>query len=300
MKIKRGIFLFCVLILCSRVEATGRFFIEGDGTLVLQNAKSGQRTKISYRLKDGTYPEEARAQINRVFGIPQNSPETIALRLIALLDHLQDHFKSPLTKIVSGYRSPTYNESIRKKGALAAKTSMHIEGMAADIDMTGVDGKTLWEYVRSLNCCGAGYYHATGIHVDVGNTRFWDEKTTKVDQDLGGHNKILLLRTDFDRYQPGDPLRMTVSRVTDYPISVEARLSLLKKGQAPEKAVEVDDLFPRKGCVPLADRRTARNLEWKIPDDRKEKDEVQVVLDVCDKEFPEMPDRLISNPIVIH
>lgn len=276
------VFSFATIKTAFSSEAKGRYFLEGDGSVHLINAKTGQGGTIRYRDPDGSYLKKGQSEVNRIFGIPAHSQEKTSLRLIALLDFLEDHFKSPAIKIVSGYRSPEYNDGLRNKGRLAAKTSMHIEGMAADIEIEGVNGKALWDYVRSLDCCGAGYYHGRGIHIDVGNSRFWDEKTTKVDQDLGGHNKLLLLRTEYDYYQSGEKVGLSISRVTDYPIGIRSK-----------------ELFPKEGCHTLPDRKSAKNLIWELPKDFKKGEKIQMKFKICNKDFPEMPDQIVSNPLVV-
>lgn len=300
MKNRCGIFFvslfFIFPLLASATESTGRYFLEGDGKIILINTKTNQRVEGWYRLEDGTYPEKVVQKINHLFGVPVHSSESISLRLISLLDFLQDHFHAGTVEIISGYRSSEYNERLRRRGRLAAKTSMHIEGMAADINIAGVDGRRLWEYARSLNCCGAGYYHGTGIHIDTGPSRFWDEKSTKVEQNLGGHNKLLLLRTEEDIYQSGETVTMMIGRVTDYPISIKPEAELVKNEKELQK-VSLD--FPTQECISLKTRKQARSLHWKIPEDLKISDKFQVRVSLCDKHYPEMPDEMVSNWIVL-
>ncbi len=274
--------IFCLLLTSSTLFAEShRFFFEGDGSVHLINAKTGLGGVITYRTPEGHYSDEAHTRINRLFGVPVGSSDETSLRLIALLDHLQDHLKGGPIRIVSGYRSPEYNDGLRKKGKLAAKTSLHIEGMAADIDMDGVDGKTLWNYVRGLNCCGAGYYHGTGIHVDVGPSRFWDEKTTGVEKNLGGHNKLLLTRTEFDRYQPGEVVRLHIGRITDYPL----RVALPYKRD--------------KNCQTITNHKDAQSLSVALPSDLQKDRVFSLAISLCERPFPEMPEHIDSNLIQI-
>jgi hypothetical protein len=281
-------------ILAFGESSSGRFFLEGDGTVRIIDAKSGKGGTIVYRNHDGTYSEKGEHEINRVFGAPSDDP--ISLRLIALLDYLQDHFKKGTIRLVSGYRSPEYNEGLRKKGKLAAPTSLHIEGMAADIDIDNVNGRTLWNYARSLDCCGAGYYHGKGIHIDTGPVRFWDETSAKVDKNLGGHNKLILLRTDQDIYHPGEKVRLTLSRVTDYPFGIRPVISLI--GKEGEVAAKVS-LEPANGdCWRIKNRGRARSLSWTIPPDF-EKGRLKISLEFCEKPAPEMPDKIFSNLLSI-
>ena len=288
--------LFLLSSLTAGAAPSGRFFIEGDGTVHLVNGKTGAGGSLTYRTPRGDYPETAQRRINQIFGVPPNASEGIAIRLTALLDYLQDQLKGGMIKIVSGYRSPTYNEGLRKKGRLAARTSMHLEGMAADIEMEGVEGRRLWEFVRGLNCCGAGYYHAKAIHVDVGPSRFWDETSTKVEQDLGARNKLVLLRTEWDLYRPGEEVRMTLGRITDYPIGVRRDGQLIHTGQ---EVVGVRLENGRTDCLLIRNRSAARSLAWKIPKGIAPKEKARIRISFCQRPFPEMPQGIDSNPISI-
>jgi hypothetical protein len=275
---------------------SGRYFIEGDGKVYLVNKRSGAGGPIVYRTPEGDYPESARRKINQIFGVPADASEGMAVRLIALLDYLQDHLGGGTIKIVSGYRSPTYNEGLRKQGRLAARTSMHIEGMAADFEMEGVGGRRLWEFVRGLNCCGAGYYHTKMIHVDVGPSRFWDETTTGVEQDLGARNRLVLLRTEWDLYRPGEVVRMTLSRITDYPIGVRRDGQLIRAGQE-VVSVRLED--SRTDCFLIPNRLAARSLAWKIPARIAPGEKVRIRISFCQRPFPEMPEGIDSNLIAV-
>lgn len=290
--------LIAFFLLCSLTAGaapSGRFFIEGDGKVHLVNTKTGAGGLMTYRTPGGDYPETAQRKIDQIFGVPPNASEGIALRLTALLDYLQDQLKGGTIKIVSGYRSPTYNEGLRQKGRRVARTSMHLEGMAADIEIQGVHGKRLWEFVRGLNCCGAGYYHAKLIHIDVGPSRFWTQTTTRVEQDLGARNKLVLLRTEWDLYRPGEEVRLTLSRITDYPIGVRRDGQLIDAGQ---EVVGVRLENVQTDCLLIRSRSAARSLVWKVPKQIAPMEKARIRISFCQR-LPEMPQSIDSNPISI-
>src|SRR5262245_17461280 len=128
------IFLSFLLIVPLGARASGRFFLEGDGSLGIQSAKTGTGGTVTYRIDD-RYSSLGQQRLARIFGVPTRSSGNVSLRVVSLCDYLQDELKGGSIKIVSGYRSPEYSDGLRKKGKLAAKSSMHIDGMAADIDM---------------------------------------------------------------------------------------------------------------------------------------------------------------------
>jgi hypothetical protein len=83
-------------------------------------------------------------------------------------------FRSNRVEVVSGYRSPKFNLSLRKKGHEVAQTSQHCEGKAVDFRLRGVKTKELWAYVRGLKLGGVGIYpHSAFVHCDTGPIRFW-------------------------------------------------------------------------------------------------------------------------------
>ena len=302
MKIKLIALLFSVLFPLPLLAGSNgpRYFFEGDGTVKL-SAKSGLGGTFVYRDKKGDYDLQTFDRINEVFGLKTAPDEFIHPRLIALLDYLQDELKGGMIKITSGYRSPGYNDGLRKKGKLAAKTSMHIEGMAADIDLDGVDGKKLWEFVRNLDCCGAGYYHGKGIHIDVGPSRFWDETSTGVEKDLGSRNKLVMLRTNFDYYKMGERIYTTLGRITDYPIGIKPKVTLENsKGKTLETLpIDLKDLKETNGCVTVPNRAAARSVEFDLPEKFKMDDKIAVRMEFCEKPAPEMPDSILSNVISV-
>ncbi len=298
---KKIIYISLLLLLISftaQADTKDRYFLSGDGKIHLYDIKTRRELALRYREEDGTYPATAQRKIEKIFGVGR-SDESISLRLISLLDYLQDHFKGDKINIVSGYRSPEYNAKLRKKGKLAAPTSLHIEGMAADIEIPGADARQMWEYVRSLDCCGVGYYHGKGIHIDTGPSRFWDETSAKVDKNLGAHNKLILLRTDEDIYLPGETLKLSLARVTDYPISVRREVSFVE-GPKKLKILQTISLnHSSQECIVVKNRKEAHELSISLPQDFHFQGRIQLNLEFCDKNFPEMPESLFSNPISI-
>jgi len=238
MHMKITISLILVLILVPLAlhadEMKSRYFHSGDGSIHLFGAKNGSSFSGIYRKADGTYDEAAMRRIHRVFSAKYGEPiSTISPRLIEFLDFLEQNL-NPGAKItiVSGYRSPTYNTSLRKNGRLAAKASMHQYGMATDIRISGVHPEKLWIFVRGLEFGGAGYYHGTSVHVDVGPARFWDEKTSGVGSGAANYNKLTEIVTDKDIYKPGEPIEMRFIRMTLFPIGVNPKFLLERKDRS--------------------------------------------------------------------
>ncbi len=223
--------LAALLVFTSAAAAAAppRFFIMGDGRLSLVNAHTDARVDVQFRRRDGGYDEVALAQIRRAFRSAGDEGEGRAsLRLIEILSYLQQTTKvRPLT-LMSGYRSPEYNEDLRAKGARAAGGSLHTEGLAADVAFPRKMLKPLWMKVRAMNCCGAGYYAKEGfLHVDVGQPRFWEPQTSRVEENLSAGNARLFARTDFDRYAVGEPIVVRLHSLTKAPVLVAAAATFM-------------------------------------------------------------------------
>ena len=141
----------CFVDLCIAEQQPGRFFLMGSGTLQLKNLRNQQEAKIRLLNPDGSFNEAGFDTVDRVFGFPTaEMGEHISPRLLFMLSYFSDKVApGKVINIESGYRSPEYNNKIRAKGANAARTSTHIDGMALDFWLEGVDGKELWETVRA-------------------------------------------------------------------------------------------------------------------------------------------------------
>ena len=252
---------------------TKRFFYSGDGIVHLASEKNSNTFSGRYRNTDGSYRREALGAISAVFDGPRDpSRQVVSLRLIEYLDYLEDRLNpGAQVTLTSGYRAPKYNTNLRKRGALAAKASLHQYGMAADLIMEGVAAKRLWETVREVGFGGAGYYHGRTVHIDVGPARFWDEKTSGVGTGISDDNKLIGMVTDFDVYLPGEPISLRFIRMTAFPIGVSPEFRLVPDGR--------EDGDPADGAVfrmafaqPVADGCTQFNdidqmseLHWQLP-----------------------------------
>ena len=77
-------------------------------------------------------------------------------------------------QIISGYRSPKTNSQLRSKSNGVAKKSLHMQGRALDIRLTGMNTKNLQKIAVSLQHGGVGYYPKSDfVHIDTGRVRFW-------------------------------------------------------------------------------------------------------------------------------
>ncbi len=86
---------------------------------------------------------------------------------------MEEKPRSPFS-IISGYRSPSTNEALRKVTAGVAPKSLHMEGRAIDIRIPGCQTATLRQVAVDLGCGGVGYYPESDfVHLDTGPVKVW-------------------------------------------------------------------------------------------------------------------------------
>jgi len=301
-------------------EPKVRFFLSGDGLLSLENAHTREKVIVRYREADGTYSRAALDSIDRIFRSRGDDARTrVALRLVELIDFLEDHEKPEALLLVSGYRSEGYNSAIVARGGQAARSSMHSEGLAADLKFEGVDHRDLWNRLRARECCGVGFYEKSGfIHVDTGRPRFWEQHTSKVKENLSKGNARVIARTDYDRYGDVVGLETRLHAITLHPLRVSRRAQLV----AADSGVTLADL--RLGapgepdapgdCIAVdgdhAGARQVLRVESVEPIGRgtpdapvERKDDValaaRVVVTTCAPRLEATPERIESNRIEV-
>jgi uncharacterized protein YcbK (DUF882 family) len=143
----------------------------GDGVLSLTRQDSGERLTLRYRGRDGVYDQKALAGISRLMRCSLTGKETpVAIKLVEMLDAVEDRFGKPGLILLSGYRTPRLNRRVPG----AARWSLHMLGWAADIRVPGYSPSQVESYARKMRAGGVGYYPDTGFtHLDAGRPRHW-------------------------------------------------------------------------------------------------------------------------------
>lgn len=167
-------FLFLVAVESAYTTPPPTPFPKGDGKLTLYHLNLNEKTAVRFR-KGETYSQKGLKAINHLLrcrGDGQTAP--IHLTLVELVDHLQDHFGAKEVEVISGYRSPQFNNYLRRIGRGVARYSRHMKGEAIDIRLAGVSTRQLYRYALSLQVGGVGFYPGQNfIHIDVGPFRTW-------------------------------------------------------------------------------------------------------------------------------
>jgi uncharacterized protein YcbK (DUF882 family) len=294
------ILLIFLFLLSTPVWAmgTGRFFLMGGGSIHIKNMKTGQEAHVTLFAADGSFNETNLAKIDTVFGFPYiEKGEHISLRLICMLDYFSDLVApGKVINLDSGYRSPQYNSALRNSGGIVAKTSQHMDGMAIDFNIDGVDGRRLWEIVKNRDCCGVGYYGGKDIHLDSARPRFWEASTSKVGSGESDYNRRIYLSTNFDRYQKGEKVRLSLSSVSDFPFGINRTVTLIREDL--ETAATARILTEGGECAMIDDRKAARMMYIALPTTLPA-GKYRIRMDFCHKPFPQMPSDTLSNVLEI-
>ena len=143
----------------------------GDGRLSLTRQDSGEQVTAAYRRADGTYDQGELDRISRLMRCSLTAKAIpVSIKLLEILDAIEDKFgKSGLT-LLSGYRTPTLNRQLTG----AARWSMHMLGWAADIRIPGRSPASVAAYARKGHAGGVGHYpDAAFTHLDSGYPRYW-------------------------------------------------------------------------------------------------------------------------------
>jgi uncharacterized protein YcbK (DUF882 family) len=143
--------------------------------LTMFNTHTGERVQLCY-FRDGQYSAEACQRLNRLLrDFRSGEVHPIDPKLYDLVYAVQTELgQRGQVEIISGYRSPATNEKLRKGSTGVAKRSLHMQGQALDIRLSGVDTARVRDAALALKAGGVGYYKKSDfIHVDTGRVRRW-------------------------------------------------------------------------------------------------------------------------------
>ena len=285
--VSRTIAIMLALATTTPLAAEPRFFLSGTGTLAIENAHTKERVTAHYRRPDNTYDPDALDRLGRLFrSRGDGAVRDPVLRLVEILSHVQHLAGADHLVLLSGYRSPDYNKTL--KGA--ARASMHTEGLAADIALANarLSLETVWHRVRALDCCGAGFYGRDAfMHLDVGRPRFWEKATSRVDENLAGGNARLFARTEYDRYTPGERIVVSVHSLTLPPVRIARQAKL--GGTAVQLEGSAGD------CVEL----TTTGATLALPTAPAFAERSRLTLTTCEPRAERTPESIDTNPIAV-
>lgn len=149
--------------------------VAGERKLSFYHTHTGEKLSVVYH--DGSeYLSESLSDIDSCLrDFRTGDIKTIDPRLLDQLFALKRMTgSSGVYEVISGYRSPGTNSKLRKKSSGVAKKSLHMQGRAIDVRLTGVDCGKLRKAAVALKVGGVGLYRQSDfVHLDTGSYRTW-------------------------------------------------------------------------------------------------------------------------------
>lgn len=143
--------------------------------LGLKNLHTGEVLNITYWDQGAYRPDACRALNAMLRDWRTGDIVNMDPKLFDLLHTLRKKMNSDAPfDLISGYRSPETNASLRKNSKAVAKKSYHMRGMAVDIHLPDRSLSRLRKTALELKAGGVGYYPKSGfVHIDTGKVRSW-------------------------------------------------------------------------------------------------------------------------------
>jgi uncharacterized protein YcbK (DUF882 family) len=143
--------------------------------IALLNLHTAERLDIEY-FRDNAYVSDALAAIEILLRDFRNGEKhAIDPKLLDYLVDVAAQAGAPAAYcVISGYRSPDSNERLHARSSGVSQHSLHMQGRAIDVRMSGVDCAALAAHALELKRGGVGYYRASNfVHLDTGGFRTW-------------------------------------------------------------------------------------------------------------------------------
>ncbi|RWX50856.1 hypothetical protein VU01_12554 [Candidatus Electrothrix marina] len=144
-------------------------------TLSFYHTHTHERLDITYA-NAGIYDPVALKKINTYLRDFRTSKiHSIDPTLLDILWAMQQEMRCNSTyEVISGYRSPETNNTLRSRSRGVAKRSLHMKGMAVDIRLSGQKTRLVRDCAVALKSGGVGYYADSDfVHIDTGKVRTW-------------------------------------------------------------------------------------------------------------------------------
>jgi len=164
-----------MLVLGSGILPFGAAQAASSRELRLLNTHTGERLQQCY-FRDGSFAPEACQRLNHFLRDHRTGDvSAIDPKLYDVLYSVQHEVgHRGVIEIISGYRSPATNTRLHAASSGVAKGSLHLQGKALDIRLSGFDTARLRDAALRLRAGGVGYYAKSDfVHVDTGRVRHW-------------------------------------------------------------------------------------------------------------------------------
>ncbi|HEU4531352.1 MAG TPA: DUF882 domain-containing protein [Steroidobacteraceae bacterium] len=148
-------------------------------SITFRNTHTGEELTAAYFSSDA-YDPQALARIDHV--LRDHRSGEIGHMDPPLFDYLHEVARragvEPRFEVISGFRSATSNELLRRSGGGGvAQKSLHLKGKAIDVRLLGVETARVRDLALQIGRGGVGYYPKSDfVHIDTGRVRSWSGK----------------------------------------------------------------------------------------------------------------------------
>ena len=146
-----------------------------ERSLTLLNLHTGESLRSIY-WADGQAVASELAALNKLLRDHRTGDvHPIDIGVLDILWTLRQAVESSAAyEVISGYRSPRTNAKLNAANRGVAKRSLHMQGRAIDVRLTGTDTFELKKAALALRAGGVGYYRKSDfVHLDTGRFRTW-------------------------------------------------------------------------------------------------------------------------------
>ncbi len=146
------------------------------GEVTFRRNTTGERIRVKLVDTEGQLQNDALAQVAELLRSAADDKTLLPdAKLMKLLYRVVHHFgRHHEVIVISGYRSPKYNQLRTRQSSQVGKESLHQFGKALDFRLGGITITALHAYVKSLKAGGVGFYADSNfVHMDVGPVRTW-------------------------------------------------------------------------------------------------------------------------------
>lgn len=171
-----------------------------DRTLSFKQMHTGETLTVTFK-RNGRYDADGLKKINYILRDWRRNESTSMDP--ALLDLIWEVRRSVGSKgpvhVLSGYRSPVTNATLRSRSGGVAQQSQHMVGKALDFYLPDVPLQRLRETALKYQRGGVGYYPSSGspfVHLDTGNPRHWPRMTRQQLAKLFPDGKTVMIPSD--------------------------------------------------------------------------------------------------------
>ena len=146
-----------------------------ERSLSFVHTHTGEVLSVNYWC-EGSFQSHCLAPLNYFLrDFRTNEVASMDIGLLDVLYELQVLADRQATfEVISAYRSPQTNALLRKSSSEVAQKSLHMDGKAIDIRISGFSTKRLQQLALTHQRGGVGFYAKSDfLHVDTGRIRSW-------------------------------------------------------------------------------------------------------------------------------